>query len=38
MHYYDGIRLPQSHNKDGFLGPNSIRVVYMDPLGYVIKP
>ena len=24
---------PQSHHKDGFLGPNSIIVVYMDPLG-----
>ena len=24
---------PQSHNGDGLLGPNSIRVVYMDPLG-----
>ena len=24
---------PQNHNGDGFLGPDSIRVVYMDPLG-----
>ena len=24
---------PQSHNGDGLLGPNSIIVVYMDPLG-----
>ena len=23
---------PQNHNKDGLLGPNPIRVVYMDPL------
>ena len=25
---------PQSHNKDGLSIPNSIMVVYMDPLGY----
>ena len=25
---------PQNHNRDGLLGPNSIMVVYMDPLGY----
>ena len=24
---------PQNHNEDGLLGPNSIVVVYMDPLG-----
>ena len=24
---------PQNHNEDGLLGPNSIIVVYMDPLG-----
>ena len=24
---------PQNHNGDGLLGPNSIIVVYMDPLG-----
>ena len=24
---------PQHHNKDGLLGPNSITVVYMEPLG-----
>ena len=24
---------PQNHTKDGLLGPNSIRVVYMNPLG-----
>ena len=24
---------PQNHNGDGLLGPNSITVVYMDPLG-----
>ena len=24
---------PQSHNRDGLLGPNSIMVGYMDPLG-----
>ena len=26
---------PQNHNGDGLLGPNSIIVVYMDPLGKV---
>ena len=26
---------PQNHNGDGLLGPNSIIVVYMDPLGYI---
>ena len=26
---------PQNHNGDGLLGPNSIIVVYMDPLGYL---
>ena len=26
----------QNHHKDGLLGPNSIIVVYMDPLGYRI--
>ena len=26
---------PQNHNGDGLLGPNSIIVVYMDPLGTV---
>ena len=25
---------PQNRNGDGLLGPNSIIVVYMDPLGY----
>ena len=25
---------PQNHNRDGLLVPNSIMVVYMDPLGY----
>ena len=25
---------PQNRNRDGFLGPNSIIVVYMDPLGF----
>ena len=24
---------PRNHNGDGLLGPNSIMVVYMDPLG-----
>ena len=24
---------PKNHNGDGLLGPNSIMVVYMDPLG-----
>ena len=28
---------PQNHNKDGVLGPNSIIVVYMDPLGLAVK-
>ena len=27
---------PQNHNGDGLLGPNSIIVVYMDPLGCII--
>ena len=26
---------PQNHNEDGLVGPNSIIVVYMDPLGKV---
>ena len=26
---------PQNHNGDGLLGPNSIMVVCMDPLGYL---
>ena len=26
----------KSHNKDGLLGPNSIMVVCMDPLGYIL--
>ena len=26
---------PQNHNGDGLLGPNSIIVVYMDPLGFI---
>ena len=26
----------QNHNGDGLLGPNSIIVVYMDPLGTVL--
>ena len=29
---------PQNHNGDGLLGPNSIIVVYMDPLGYRVYP
>ena len=32
IHYYYGIR-SKNHNGDGLLGPNSIMVVYMDPLG-----
>ena len=32
MHYYYGLG-PQNHNGDGLLEPNSIIVVYMDPLG-----
>ena len=26
---------PKNHNGDGLLGPNSIMVVYMDPLGSI---
>ena len=26
---------PQSHNRDGLSVPNSVMVVYMDPLGYI---
>ena len=26
---------PKNHNGDGLLGPNSIMVVSMDPLGYI---
>ena len=29
---------PQNHNGDGLLGPNSIMVVYMDPLGMELNP
>ena len=29
---------PQNHNGDGLLGPNSIIVVYMDPLGKLTTP
>ena len=29
---------PQNHNGDGLLGPNSIAVVYMDPLGKIHPP
>ena len=29
----------QNHSRDGLLGPTSIMVVYMDPLGYIaLKP
>ena len=28
---------PQNHNGDGLLGPNSIIVVYMDPLGIYLN-
>ena len=28
---------PKNHNGDGLLGPNSIIVVYMDPLGMFVK-
>ena len=35
MEYPEALRLdPQSHNKDGLSIPNSIIIVYMDPLGY----
>ena len=27
---------PQSHNRDGLLIPNSIMVVYMEPLGNLV--
>ena len=26
----------RNHNRDGLLGPNSIMVVYMEPLGYKV--
>ena len=29
---------PKNHNGDGLLGPNSIMVVYMDPLSHCIAP
>ena len=29
---------PKNHNADGFLGPHSIIVVYMDPLGKKPQP
>ena len=28
---------PENHNKDGLLGPNSIMVVYTDPLGDLLS-
>ena len=28
---------PQNHDKDGLLGPNSIIVVHMDPLGKLME-
>ena len=34
IHYYIMELGPKNHNGDGLLGPNSIMVVYMDPLGY----
>ena len=33
IHYYYGIMGPQNHNVNGLLGPSSIMVVYMHPLG-----
>ena len=33
IHYYDGIRPPKRPSPLWFWGPNSIIVVYMDPLG-----
>ena len=30
--------VPQDHNKDGLLGPNSIMVVYEEPLGKYFGP
>ena len=38
IHYYYGVRLPKTHNKDGLLGPNSIMVVYWEPLGGLSNP
>ena len=35
VYYYYGIRPPESHNKDGLLGPISIIVVYVTLLGYL---
>ena len=28
---------PQNHTRDGLLVPNSIMVVFMDPLGRIVK-
>ena len=36
IHYQYGTG-PQNHNRDGFLEPNSIMVVHMDPLVIVLS-
>ena len=36
-YYQEGQLCPQNHSKDGLLGPNSIMVVYMDPLGSIMR-
>ena len=36
IHYHYGIIGPKNHNGDGLLVPNSIVVVYMDPLGILL--
>ena len=33
IYYYYGMRSPQNQSVNGLLGPTSIMVVYMDPLG-----
>ena len=35
--YYYGTIGTQNHSKDGLLGPNSILVKYMDPVGHIIQ-
>ena len=40
IYYHHGIinfkKGPHNHKKDGFLGPNSILVVYEEPLGMLV--
>ena len=38
IYYYFAIRYPKTIIFYGLLGPNSIVVVYMDPLGFVAIP